>query len=63
MDPISTPVYGGHTRKRAGLSTDSESAGQSISTGRNTMNFESETIDGYAVPMDPMDMLQCDSCQ
>jgi hypothetical protein len=60
---MSTPVYGVHTRKRAGHGTDSESAGESISTGRNTMNFESETIDGYAVPMDPMDMLQCDSCQ
>ncbi|WP_295122590.1 ribonucleotide-diphosphate reductase subunit beta [uncultured Leifsonia sp.] len=22
-----------------------------------------ETINGYEVPMDPMDLLQCDSCQ
>jgi hypothetical protein len=22
-----------------------------------------ENLDGYAVPVDPMDMLQCDSCQ
>jgi len=21
------------------------------------------TVEGYAVPMDPMDLLQCDSCQ
>ncbi|MBT5576800.1 MAG: ribonucleotide-diphosphate reductase subunit beta [Microbacteriaceae bacterium] len=27
------------------------------------MNFDSTTIDGYAVPTDPMDLLQCDSCQ
>jgi hypothetical protein len=28
-----------------------------------TMNNETDTIGGYAVPMDPMDLLQCDSCQ
>jgi hypothetical protein len=22
-----------------------------------------DTIGGYAVPIDPMDMMQCDSCQ
>jgi hypothetical protein len=22
-----------------------------------------ENLDGYSVPVDPMDMLQCDSCQ
>jgi len=22
-----------------------------------------ENLDGYAIPVDPMDMLQCDSCQ
>jgi hypothetical protein len=22
-----------------------------------------ETLDGYAIPVDPMDLLQCDSCQ
>jgi hypothetical protein len=27
------------------------------------MENDSETIGGYAVPVDPMDMLQCDSCQ
>jgi hypothetical protein len=27
------------------------------------MTSESTTIDGYAVPTDPMDLLQCDSCQ
>lgn len=24
---------------------------------------EIDSVDGYAVPMDPMDLLQCDSCQ
>jgi hypothetical protein len=27
------------------------------------MDNESESVGGYAVPVDPMDMLQCDSCQ
>lgn len=22
-----------------------------------------ENLDGYAIPVDPMDLLQCDSCQ
>jgi len=22
-----------------------------------------ENLDGYAIPIDPMDLLQCDSCQ
>ena len=30
---------------------------------RIVMNFGTESIDGYAVPVDPMDLLQCDSCQ
>ena len=28
-----------------------------------SMNFDTESIDGYAIPVDPMDLLQCDSCQ
>jgi hypothetical protein len=31
--------------------------------GRIAMNFDTESIDGYAIPVDPMDLLQCDSCQ
>jgi hypothetical protein len=29
------------------------------------MGFENDgdQVDGYFVPMDPMDLLQCDSCQ
>jgi hypothetical protein len=29
----------------------------------HTMDNDSDTIGGYAVPVDPMDLLQCDSCQ
>jgi hypothetical protein len=36
---------------------------QLVHHGRIDMNFDTESIDGYAVPVDPMDMLQCDSCQ
>jgi hypothetical protein len=25
--------------------------------------MEREVVDGFAVPVDPMDLLQCDSCQ
>ncbi|MBA8829900.1 hypothetical protein FB555_002026 [Alpinimonas psychrophila] len=29
-----------------------------------TMDFDNnDNIGGYAVPVDPMDLLQCDSCQ
>ena len=35
---------------------------RTISEG-DTMNYDSDTVDGYAVPVDPMDLLQCDSCQ
>jgi hypothetical protein len=27
------------------------------------MDNDSDTVGGYAVPVDPMDLLQCDSCQ
>jgi hypothetical protein len=29
----------------------------------NTNSQDQATIDGYVVPVDPMDDLQCDSCQ
>jgi hypothetical protein len=35
----------------------------SKTSGEATMNYENDTIGGYAVPIDPMDDLQCDSCQ
>ncbi|MCC6269972.1 MAG: ribonucleotide-diphosphate reductase subunit beta [Microbacteriaceae bacterium] len=27
------------------------------------MENDTDTVGGYAVPVDPMDLLQCDSCQ
>jgi hypothetical protein len=27
------------------------------------MENDSDSVGGYAVPVDPMDLLQCDSCQ
>jgi hypothetical protein len=27
------------------------------------MDEENDNIGGYAIPVDPMDLLQCDSCQ
>lgn len=30
---------------------------------RSAMDNDNETVGGYAVPVDPMDMLQCESCQ
>ncbi|THG31128.1 ribonucleotide-diphosphate reductase subunit beta [Naasia lichenicola] len=27
------------------------------------MNFDNDTVGGYAIPVDPMDLLQCESCQ
>jgi hypothetical protein len=35
--------------------------GYETGTGSNTM--ENHSVDGYAVPVDPMDLMQCDSCQ
>lgn len=29
----------------------------------NERSADLQTIGGYAVPVDPMDLLQCDSCQ
>jgi hypothetical protein len=31
--------------------------------GEDIMDYENDTVGGYAVPVDPMDLLQCDSCQ
>jgi len=27
------------------------------------MDYDNDSVGGYAVPVDPMDLLQCDSCQ
>jgi hypothetical protein len=48
----------------AGFGTPAADWGRSTAaSGRSVMNFDTESIDGYAIPVDPMDLLQCDSCQ
>ncbi len=32
-------------------------------SGEAIMDYENDSVGGYAVPVDPMDLLQCDSCQ
>jgi hypothetical protein len=32
-------------------------------SGEVIMDYENDSVGGYAVPVDPMDLLQCDSCQ
>jgi len=27
------------------------------------MDYENDKVGGYDIPVDPMDLLQCDSCQ
>jgi len=31
--------------------------------GEAIMDYENDSVGGYSVPVDPMDLLQCDSCQ
>lgn len=59
------PVYSGWTRsKSGGTGTHVVDWGRSAAQAEErSMNFDTESIDGYAVPVDPMDLLQCDSCQ
>ena len=47
---------GGNT-KRPGLQPGVGTSGEVI------MDYENDSVGGYAVPVDPMDLLQCDSCQ
>ena len=47
-------------RQTAGEHQDAEA---STDLEEDPMDNETDTIGGYAVPMDPMDLLQCDSCQ
>ena len=43
-------------------SDPSEGSDQGFIFGEVIMD-ENENVGGYAVPVDPMDLLQCDSCQ
>jgi hypothetical protein len=62
---LSVPRYMVFTpAARRGNKTHAVDWGRSTAaSGRSVMNFDTESIDGYAIPVDPMDLLQCDSCQ
>lgn len=47
---------GGNT-ERPGEQPGNTTSGEAI------MDYENDSVGGYAVPVDPMDLLQCDSCQ
>ena len=54
MTTVSFPVYSESPSRR----------GRRIHTKRRSaMDNDNDTVGGYDVPVDPMDMLQCDSCQ
>jgi hypothetical protein len=55
MTTVSFPLYSGAPRK-----TVRENFGRHE---EGNMDNESDTVGGYAVPVDPMDLLQCESCQ
>ena len=51
MTTVAFPLYSGRTRK-----------GPGVQTLEVTMN-DVDSVGGYSVPVDPMDDLQCESCQ
>jgi hypothetical protein len=55
MTTLSFRLYSGETPPGSG--GDEETSGEVL------MDNESDNVGGYAVPMDPMDLLQCESCQ
>ena len=55
MTIVSFPLYSGAPR---GASRDDFGTPE-----EEIMDNESDTVGGYAVPVDPMDLLQCESCQ
>jgi hypothetical protein len=77
MTIVSFRLYSGDSLRNAGSHHHWFSTGSTISgcwrfdrQGSMLTNFQevsmdndSDSIGGYAVPVDPMDMLQCDSCQ
>jgi hypothetical protein len=35
----------------------------SFKTKKTGENMDNDKVDGYSIPQDPMDLLQCESCQ
>ncbi|WP_235451354.1 hypothetical protein [Yonghaparkia sp. Root332] len=54
MTSLSFPLYS--------VTPPADQAGERFDR-RSAMDNDNETVGGYAVPVDPMDMLQCESCQ
>lgn len=62
MTRVSFRLYSGDSlRERETQFCDSSPSTKAY--GEVPMNNENDTIGGYAIPLDPMDDLQCDSCQ
>jgi hypothetical protein len=65
---MSFRLYSGNhfaLREQNGAASNDNLAGDAIKfcTIGALMENDSDTVGGYSVPVDPMDMLQCDSCQ
>jgi len=55
MTPLSFPLYS--------ETPPADRLEQHKDLGGSNMDNDSDNVGGYAVPVDPMDLLQCDSCQ
>jgi len=55
MTRLSLPLYSEVTRTAVAVHTTLDRRGYDMDNDDN--------VGGYAVPVDPMDLLQCDSCQ
>jgi hypothetical protein len=65
MTRVSFGLYSGDSPHEAndGFGRTQVEKASSTKPGEATMENENDTVGGYAVPVDPMDLLQCDSCQ
>jgi hypothetical protein len=59
MTTVGFPLYSEGPRRKVQASVESF---RSDFRRRNTMN-DVDSVGGYSVPVDPMDDLQCESCQ
>jgi hypothetical protein len=59
MTRVSFPLYSGKP-----IGGTHRASHQPLAEKRRIeMDNDSDNVGGYAVPVDPMDLLQCDSCQ
>lgn len=63
MTQVSLRVYSESPPQKSGRECG-ESRNSNPDLAGGIMEFDSnDNVGGYAVPVDPMDLLQCDSCQ